>query len=673
MATVKQIIGRVKGDKGETGPTNEIIATVYSYRVTQSPEVPTDGWLPSLPDFNQGDYVWTRTQCTWTAGPDTTMICVGYIGKDGDIASIDVFDEYGRRITALEDQIIPISKGGLGTTTLEGAQARLGITELKSSVDERFAKINDYTTGINLLRGTRDYRQGYKAFGKTGYFIDGNYVNKTYFSLQKEDWYTTVSYLGNASSLVLCVASIIPYSDFLGTKGNKVTFSFDIKLESAGIPASTFLMQIYRLPNDNSSGTVLWNAAMSSFNIDTSIVGKWQKAVYTLELDGTITPNDGIRVSLRSTDAYKYTVRLQMAQENEVKKPIWAEAPEDIDTINDITSIPNLVRGSRDFVQGTKKPDGVTSNIYMDGFYYTTAVSSVVGEDGYSYITNGSNTAAKADVMAALNLDDCRNGLTISFEYWVSDASAYRNSDPLYVAYRTQSLAGISGNQFKMADNLIDNGTIESGKWYKFQCYYGTAVPDTAALLSMTLRFDNPGCELRYRKFYAVPGNIRNTKWNDSAFDRAQQADMVKLESGAPYLMGDVLPDNAIKSGDNLDNFKTPGIYGCNSTTTPTIENEPWTSGAFRLYVEYSNNGTGNYIRQTAIKSSGDVLETRIRVWEQTVWRPWRDVVNNRSVIPYPMGGTNANTLAGAKNNLGITALESRVQTLEQQIASLIS
>lgn len=145
------LIGNVKGEKGETGATNKVIASVYEFAIGEDEKnIPSGGWASNMPEASQGDYVWCRNTLTWQAGTDSVLYAVGYIGKDGSFNGDDLVSQMQQSIKNLEERITPISRGGTEASTLPGAQAKLGITAIsedlstfKTEADTKYRKVAD--------------------------------------------------------------------------------------------------------------------------------------------------------------------------------------------------------------------------------------------------------------------------------------------------------------------------------------------------------------------------------------------------------------------------------------------------------------------------------------------------------------------------------------------------
>lgn len=135
MATVRQLLGNVKGDTGDTGVPNEVVGEKHYWCLSDDGNNrPIDSqWSETMPDLGtsaQGKYLWSKTEIQYAYGASANTYEVTFIGRDGSWAGED-------RMTKIENDV---------------------------------ADINDYTTGINLLRGTRDFRVGVNAISESSVF-----------------------------------------------------------------------------------------------------------------------------------------------------------------------------------------------------------------------------------------------------------------------------------------------------------------------------------------------------------------------------------------------------------------------------------------------------------------------------------------------------------------------
>lgn len=152
MPTYRQLIGRVQGEQGEPGSPNSIIAQVYTYGISDD-LTPPDEWEGTLPEkVDQGKYIWTRCQMTWEYGDDTDIYIVGYVGRDGTFNGEESLVALQNRVQELETRTTPIAKGGTEATTLEGAQAKLGIKKNSDDIAALQTKDSEIDKEITALK-----------------------------------------------------------------------------------------------------------------------------------------------------------------------------------------------------------------------------------------------------------------------------------------------------------------------------------------------------------------------------------------------------------------------------------------------------------------------------------------------------------------------------------------
>ena len=76
-----------------------------------------------------------------------------------------------------------------------------------------------------------------------------------------------------------------------------------------------------------------------------------------------------------------------------------------------------------------------------------------------------------------------------------------------------------------------------------------------------------------------------------------------------------------IATGADLNDYIVPGVYYCNAATSSGLSNNPYTSGAIKLYVEYLNSDS-RYI-QKLIPSKSDTFQIFYRQYTDRGWGSW--------------------------------------------------
>ena len=125
--------------------------------------------------------------------------------------------------------------------------------------------------------------------------------------------------------------------------------------------------------------------------------------------------------------------------------------------------------------------------------------------------------------------------------------------------------------------------------------------------------------------------------------------------------------NGVIKSGENLNNYTTVGVYvSPTSTTSKAAENSPTTSSGYKLFVL---NGYGTTsILQMAFGNSAQIYARYSH--DKTTWGEWSELTNP-AVMPIEKGGTNATDGATGLKNLfaaGPTVLSPHQYGSESQL-----
>lgn len=670
------LIGNFKGPQGETGPANKLLATVYQFcESNDGQKIPDGPWLEEMPEIQKGKYYWCRNIMTWDEGEDSVLYSVGYVGLDGEFTGTDLLEELKKRVDALETRTTPIDKGGTGSTTLDGAQAKLGITQLRTDMQtadkalgERIDGINDYTTGINLLRGTRDFRQGVEtltggarpdgfgtSYGNVTYEVDSD--GFTYAKLQKTT--DTAGVYLNASL-------------FNVNLGDTYTISGEIKVASEGVPSNCSVLSIVYLNSGNTLATQL-DLGVTQLGIDVSNTKDWQSFKYTIKVDNAncVKAYPRIRIYTPSQTNHSGDVLLFKkldAQVGKIDHPIYAPSINDVDYINDITTMPNLLRGTRDFVDGVKK--FANSNYFTDGFLIKqNAFSKSIDDDGFTVLTSTANNSV--DFINAVYDGNISKGdkFTYSFEVRYTEPATFPGNT-MAVIYVIDSSGAVKHTENIGFGNIgIRKIDLSNNQWYRFTYHYTVPIgTDTSYALVVCLvnQSGTTANRISFKKPLFIHGHIDNAIWAASPFDVAS----VQIESDA------IAKRDRIIDNTDWGEYTEPGIYYFNGSLASNTTGKPAGSYGFGSLLvgncQQSKNSGEMYVFQMYLPASS-IYDGFIRYGSKTsiAEQSWRRL--NTGTIPYEGGGTNANTLAGAKSNLGITALETRVKTLEDQLAALTS
>lgn len=119
----------INGTDGTDG--NGIVSSSVQYQIGDSSDTPPTGrWTDNIPDMQPGDYLWTRTQFTYSDGSVTTTYSVSYLGENGSQGIQGPPGENGQTLyTWIKYADTPTS----GMSDLPDGKAYLGIAYNKTS------------------------------------------------------------------------------------------------------------------------------------------------------------------------------------------------------------------------------------------------------------------------------------------------------------------------------------------------------------------------------------------------------------------------------------------------------------------------------------------------------------------------------------------------------------
>lgn len=503
--------------------------------------------------------------------------------------------------------------------------------------------INDITTGINLLRGTRDFSLGktYPENIRTA-FTDG-FINSSGYTFSKDtDGFSIATKAGSGS-----FGFYGPLIKADNLRGSEITVFADILLtdsQNLGGGSNCVGVGYY-----NASGTfnTILNVTLNSVFNNKLVDGEWKKAV----IYGYV-PEDAVWI-IASFNKYTGTGAVSYKKcgvyKGHVENPEWSANPFDYapSAVNDITTMPNLLRGTRDFSKSSSSERPI-----IDGFSVTKpAVTTFTkDEEGFTvaHIASSGNSGYYGAELA--QHFKCKQGdYTFCFEFMVDDASAW---DVQRLGSCNEFSADWSGiNNQDITLELVGVDTVESGLWYKAVYRRKITNPATQWIRLQVCLYRNGS--INFRKLCVYEGDINNAIWAPAPSDYASS---YEWNNGAPKLLG---ARTQIKANDDLNEYTIPGSYACYANANvSSLQNKPDDlTIAFTLDVEKSTgNPSVNYYLRQIITAH----ESPSRVWvrectSQTFsWMSWRETYVNTTVRPIEGGGTGANTVAKARTNLKI-------------------
>lgn len=565
------------------------------------------------------------------------------------------------KITNLEREVTNLKNKADKDTTYDPATETTD--GLMSKEDKkRLDGINDYTTGINLLMGTKDFAEGKNnPYSNFNYKSDGFYNQDAWTKSIDEEGYAvlTANRSGlTSNSVSVSAASLVPCS-----LGEQFTLSVDFKtLNRASIDGGSIISCIaYKITDDNLTQVTNYDLPTSKIP---SYDGIWNQIVFHINID---VDADIFVVRLRIGKNGNLNFRKLKLERGNINNPIWSPSPFDIDRINDETTGINLLRGTRDFVKGTHVIEGASgSNRFDDGFDIGSIPTFYKDEQGFTVakISRSGLTSASAVAISQYKKIQEDEIITVSLDIMVDDISAL-DSDYIFVVglYTYPEMTAIRTNELTLKE-LIPNA--ESGKWYTVKRQFSLNMGNRKECIFMTRVLLNKNGSVNFRKIGAYKGYINNPVWSASPFDSKQTeenaayaADEVKniRDIYAPKLLGTIPNSRRLVENFDIHTLTKPGTYACVSDAiAKTIVNRPNdVANAFKIDVEYTLGSSDRYLRHI-LTIYTDTAKQYIEYSNNngSTWSSWREVVNNKSIIPTNMGGTGVVTLQELRKAMGL-------------------
>lgn len=249
--------------------------------------------------------------------------------------------------------------------------------------------INDYTTGINLVRGTRDFQRGLnRPYQNTTALNDGFSFNSQFMpnKTKDEDGFTCVDWTNRTDQ---SVAGYATTSLVYGLKkGDIVTISFDFMLIENQSNENRYIANANEV---NKYGTrIKWKDFILSYVTGSSSTiekGVWYPVViyYTIQSDEI----EAFDFSVASVGGQITKFRKINVQRGEIKNPVWSPSPLDSD-YNDYKYLGyNGFVGTKDCVIGTGDfvTYGSSTKVNKTGFYIAGGpeyISTVKDSEGFT-------------------------------------------------------------------------------------------------------------------------------------------------------------------------------------------------------------------------------------------------------------------------------------------------
>lgn len=539
------------------------------------------------------------------------------------------------------------------------------------SIIDRFDSINDETTGINLLRGTRDFTLGSDRYLSSYNYLDGFTNNTGFISYKDVDGFTVFEKTNTQAAFSRISTSVIKDVD----KESYYTIFFEFMTENVttltnelgGVYLGTFFLYT----NDGKENKYKDLYSKAHFGIQNTENGKWYKAVYYLKFEDMSYTTNGPHsddyssmyaiFSPTAREAGTTKFRKMGVYKGKIENPVWSASPFDIDYINDETTGINLLKGTRDIY--------LTTNLYndsgfgADGFVvvpnYQPYVNFSKDENGFGIVSisrSGLSASAYTSIRSSvipLSSKSIGDIYTVSFDVMVDDINSLDLNGIGYVElYNFDNKTRITGKDLYLSDGGI---TPVSGKWARVVFDY--TVPESAidnSGIILYLQVPRNG-SVNFKKPCIYKGRINNPIWSASPFDAASSYDFNEL-------FGPSKVEKMLKAGDDLDKLLEYGKYACYtySIVTQLLNKPKDLETAFVLYVETAN-GQSNTRRQRLIALNSQKQSNPrvfIRYKQDGIngdeWFEWEETYTYTTIRPIEGGGTGGKTLEEAQTNLKI-------------------
>lgn len=285
---------------------------------------------------------------------------------------------------------------------------------------------------------------------------------------------------------------------------------------------------------------------------------------------------------------------------------VWDWVKSKIDaSINDETTAPNLILGTRDFKEYTKN-FSLSTSIPDDGFKNlrtSSTVEKTEDRDGFTVLSVKDDTTTGLFYSSPVKNIEEGEQYTISFEYKLADTTTVGAGYDLVRAITSNISTAKTAGSFRISSY---NG-IDGDKWYK--AVFSVTVSDLVENSFLYLQIYTPkGLKVSYRKFAINRGLVNHPVWSASPFD-VQQALTDSTSNG--WNVNWISDKTAICTYTRTYNPTGTTDWGGLKYTTPYASAvewpEPFKSSARELLSAnvtiYSDNSSGAY---PVISNSGN-------------------------------------------------------------------
>lgn len=491
------------------------------------------------------------------------------------------------------------------------------------------ALINDRTTGINLIRGSRDFNLSSLVWADISgtKFYYGGFENRGLFEFYKDaEGFTVAKKVASGQSVDRWYNLISVMPDVFES-GEDVTISFEVMIEDVDAYDGNYIAR--RMVSVNKQAfTDVAGISFDQLGLNKSELhnGEWYKVKFVYQVPEALNENSALRVDLTCQRNGAIHFRKLVVQRGAINNPGYSVSPLDLalEPNNDITSEGNLIKFSRDLAESVESIPGYDSRP-VNG-WHLSADERLIGDDGFAYMHLTTQTGKDTCIR---NLPQ-NSTYTLFFDFMCEGVSGLANKNILNLyalntklnatIWKIESINVSTLGVYELKDNVwhhlsytFDAPELETDDWF--------------LLVRFTYNKTSEGTAINFKKPGLYPGRIENPVWAPSPFDHVSSY-------GSPKLLG---MTEQFPNGADLNEYKTAGSFGCYlSATAQTIKNKPESiTHAFIMDVRYTrgkiDTGTNTQTRQTIIDYDING-ETYTRFWNGAEWSPWRKTVDNQSI-----------------------------------------
>lgn len=471
-----------------------IVSEVSTWAINDSGTDVPAFWNETQPKPEKGRWLWERRETSYNQGSPTIVYVPTYSGLDGEF------------------------EGEYRVQYLEG----------------RVRDMNDLTTGINLLRGTRDFTIGNRLYASfSDVCTDGFFNRSNGFTFYKDSDGFTVARREVTSSNVGSTASAFLNTlvDASFTANDVVTVSFELMTPD---PESVKDWRLVGFQQVNSDGTYTSAAFLNVSNslpVNSIQPNKWHSVSMQYTVGANID-NDKSRMAMRLFVNNLGTVcfRKVKVERGKINNPIWSPSPFDVDRINDETTGINLLRGTRDFLRGNEAAG--TTHLY-NGWKEQAAFTDYVDDDGFT-VTHVERFSSVTSTIARYQAvkGDFKAGevVTFAFDVMVDDTSSFTSTVLGQLGIANKSNSVFISSTAKAIYSRDYN--IVAGEWTRIVFPYvftQDVTEDSYFLVSLTI---NNNGSVRFKKASLYRGRINNPVYSVSPFDVVQVSEQNAYPNG---------------------------------------------------------------------------------------------------------------------------------------------